>query len=201
MKILKKLGIIALLLIGAFLVVGLFVGKEVKTERSLVMNAPPAMAFEQVNDLSNWANWGPWQKEDATMKITLGEKSIGEGGSYSWVSENSGNGKLTILKSEPTDLIETKLEFEGMGESNGTWTFAPEGGGTKVTWGFAFEIPYPFNASLLFSSPKKELNEMFDSGLSGIKEIVEKNAAEAAAKAAALLQMQNDSIQLEAVKE
>ncbi len=190
MKILKTLGLVALLIIVGLLIAGLFVEKKVSAERSIVMDAPASFPFEQVNNLKNWADWGPCQKNDTTMKITLGEKFEGEGGSYSWVSENSGNGKLTILKSEPSSVIETKLEFERMGESSGSWKFTPDGSATKVTWAFAFEMPYPFNAMRLFNDPEKDLSKMFDEGLAGMKVIVEKQAADAAAAA---LQMQADS--------
>ncbi len=197
MKILKTLGLIALLLIVLFLLAGLFVGKEVKSERSMVMNAPAALPFEQVNNLKNWANWGPWQKEDTTMKITYGENFVGEGASYSWTSKNSGDGKLTITKSTPTSSIETQLDFDGQGLANGGWAFEPQGEATKVTWKFAFEMPYPFNAMLLFSNPKKDLDDMFDKGLASMKKVVEKEAADAAAaKAAELEQMQADSVQV-----
>lgn len=195
MKILKKLGLVALFLIAAFLIAGLFVDTSVKAERSLVMNAPAALPFEQVNDLKNWEKWGPWQKKDETMKISYGAKSVGPGASYSWVSEHSGNGKLTILKSESNHLIETQIEFDGQGGADGGWDFVPEGDNTKVTWRFAFEMPYPFNAMRLFSDPEQSLDEMFDEGLAAMKTIVEKKAADAAAAEAAAKQMQIDSLQ------
>src|SRR5678815_1574167 len=40
-------------------------------ERSATVEAPPATVFAQVDDMSVWKEWSPWEKKDPAMKRTL----------------------------------------------------------------------------------------------------------------------------------
>jgi effector-binding domain-containing protein len=181
MKALKLVGIVIGVLVALVLLLGLIMPKHYEYERSLDMNAPKAVVFEQIDNLKNWEAWGPWKAQDPTNVTTLGEKTQGVGASFSWTSENSGEGSMMVTESTPPTFQKTHLEFKGQGGADGWFKLEDgEGGGTKTTWGMAMDIPYPFNAMTLFtgSSMKKSMYDMFDAGLASMKTIVEKQAAD-----------------------
>lgn len=135
-KILKGLVIIIVLA----LIVGFFFPSKVPVERSKVINASPEAIYAVVSDFQTWETWATWFQTDPNMQITWGDKTAGEGASYSWKSEIHGNGTLTITNAYPNDSIKTKLEFEGFNPGEGFWQFTPEGDGTKVTWGMVMDV-------------------------------------------------------------
>src|SRR3954468_930980 len=53
-------------------------------ERSTTVDAPAATVFAQIDDLSIWKEWSPWEKKDPAMKRTFSATSSGVGASYSW---------------------------------------------------------------------------------------------------------------------
>ena len=53
-------------------------------ERSTTVDAPAATVFAQIDDLSVWKEWSPWEKKDPAMKRTFSATSSGVGASYSW---------------------------------------------------------------------------------------------------------------------
>ena len=81
------------------------------------------------------------------MKLTYAETSSGAGASYSWTSENSGEGTLITKAVEPLKRIENELDFGEMGTATGFWVFQTEGDGkTRVTWGLFGEQKGPVGA-------------------------------------------------------
>src|SRR5438477_7743282 len=53
-------------------------------ERSATIDAPAATVFAQINDLSVWKEWSPWEKRDPAMKRTLSANTSGVGATYAW---------------------------------------------------------------------------------------------------------------------
>jgi effector-binding domain-containing protein len=163
------LGLIALLLLVGFLLPG-----KTEVSRSVSVNAPPEYSFEEVNTLQNWQKWSYWNTLDTTMRLTYGEKSSGEGGSYAWESKDMGPGKLTITESVPYSSIKADLDFMENGTAKSWYTFEPEGEATKVTMGF--ETEYGMNPVMRwvgFTMMESEMNKAFDYNLQKIKEIAE----------------------------
>ncbi|MCB0466138.1 MAG: SRPBCC family protein [Aequorivita sp.] len=140
MKILKYLlFLILLIIIGSAIYFGTKDGTyDIKD--SLVIQAPPEVVFNKVNDYKSWEKWGPWKKEDSTMTFTYAEKTSGEGASYSWDGKMSGS--MTTTKVIPNKEIDQDLTLNTpAGERNPKvyWTFEEVDGGTKVTWGMKGE--------------------------------------------------------------
>ena len=181
MKILKTIGFLILGLVALALIVGAFQPTRFEYERSTDINAQKEAIFAKVNDLRTFEEWGPWKEEDPSMEITYGEKTEGLGASYFWDGEKSGTGTMTVTESTPPTWQKTSIEFDGEGGGDG-WFKLEEGenGATKTFWGFGMDIPYPMNAMMLFTggSMEKEMNRMFDLGLSNLKSMCEKEAAE-----------------------
>lgn len=170
-------------------------------ERSATVAAPPAIAFAQVNDFHRWAEWSPWDKMDPSMKKTYEGPAAGVGSMYSWLGNDKvGEGKMTITESTPGAKVTLKLEFiKPFAATNmTTFTFAPEGEGTKVTWAMDGDNNFMSKAMQMFMSMDKMVGPDFERGLSNLntvsatvakaeaeKAAADKAAAEAAAKAEA----------------
>lgn len=143
MKILKTILIVLAVLAAIFVIVGLLLPSEFKSERSLVIDAPQDELFEQINDVKSWNNWNAWNKMDTTWNVTYSENTVGEGAWYSWVSEdeNVGSGKVTINKSEPMTNVEGTMEFAGMQPARIYHTLeSQDGSGVKVIFGIDSDI-------------------------------------------------------------
>lgn len=126
------LGALALLVVGG----GLLMPREYAVERSLVVEAEPEAVYALVADLEANQVWSPWKHKDPSIDVTYGDKKVGPGASYSWTSEDSGIGSLTIAEAIPNQSLTTALDFDGT-LATGHWSFEPAEGGTKVTWGIS----------------------------------------------------------------
>ncbi|NJK86521.1 MAG: hypothetical protein HC906_11675 [Bacteroidales bacterium] len=72
------------------------------------------------------------------MEISYSPDFTGNGAFYTWKSDhkNVGNGKLTIIASQPYDSIKTEMDFMEQGTASAYYLFNPTDSGTIVTWGF-----------------------------------------------------------------
>lgn len=143
MKILKGLLIFIVIVAVIIVVVTFVLPSQVEMERSKVIDAPKEVLFSQVNELKAWGAWSPWHQLDPDMTVEYsGVNPSGEGSWYSWTGNDQvGSGKLTILKSHPTDSIRTEMQFMGSEDpAYSNWIFEDTDGGTKVTWTFDAEM-------------------------------------------------------------
>jgi len=131
-----KIGAIAVIALSLLVFgIGAFLSKDFRVVRSIEVDAPPEVVFDQVNSLEKWNAWSPWIARDPTIENTYSGPNEGVGASVSWTSEDSGSGSQTITLSERPSRIETQLDFGQMGRPKADWTFEPTDSGTKVTWG------------------------------------------------------------------
>ncbi|MES2799267.1 MAG: SRPBCC family protein [Bacteroidota bacterium] len=171
MRILKRILIVIAIIIAIPLVIALFVSKEMKSERSIVINKPKAEVFEYLKLVRNQDNFGVWQLSDPKMKSSDTGVDGTIGFKHAWESEVLGNGSQTITKIEDGNRIETKLDF-GFGEPPMAY-FTTEAQGenqTKVVWGINGTTPYPWNFFSLFMDMGKD----FEQGLKNLKKELEK---------------------------
>jgi hypothetical protein len=134
--VLAALGL-AVLVVG----VGALLPKDFTVERSIYVDAPPELVFDQVDSLRSWNAWSPWIARDPSIQSTFTGPEAGVGATVSWTSEKSGNGTQTITLSDRPKRIETALDFGEMGKPNAYWTFEPSGPGVRVTWGLTGRAP------------------------------------------------------------
>ncbi|OAD92138.1 AraC family transcriptional regulator [Aequorivita soesokkakensis] len=171
MKIIKYLlFLILLIIIGSAIYFGTKEGTY-DIQDSMVIQAPPEVVFNKVNDFKSWEKWGPWKKEDSTMTFTYAEKTAGEGASYSWDGDMSGS--MTTTKVIPNKEIQQDLTLDTPGGERHPkvyWTFEEVEGGTKVTWGMKGEHTLIDKAyySLSGMDFDAEMHKMYKSGLEGI---------------------------------
>jgi len=173
MKVIKYIFGSILALLGIYLIVALFLPSEVEVSRSITIDRPANMVFQQVNSLDNWVKWDPWYESEPDMLISPdSEHDSGVGARRKWDSEEHGSGAQEIVESYPDSLIRIKLEMEKVGASYATWTFKEDNGKTNVTWTLEADAPLllrPFMIMFLPSAVKKD----YDRGLANLKKLVE----------------------------
>ncbi len=180
MRVLRLIGLAIVALILLALVIAAFVPKHFAYERSTNIKASKEIVYSLANDLKSQETWGPWKKQDPTIQNTYNEVAAGVGQISSWTSKKSGNGSQTITESTPPTAIKYRIDFEDQGGGDSAMKFDDgEGGDTKATWAFSYDVPYPFN--LMAAMAGGTMDKMLDDGLAGLKEMAEQKAAEAPA--------------------
>jgi len=175
MRILKIIGLSLAAIVLLIAIVGLFLPSTVSLERSIVINASAEKTFEQVNTLKKWEQWNPFLKMDPQSKIAYNNISAGPGATYTWASEKTGEGTMTILKSTPFSSIQFQLEFKGQGLSQSEFRFNPEGNNTtKVTWSFTSDIGNNPFSRVFWTFGTAMMKDAFDGGLKDLKTQAEK---------------------------
>lgn len=174
LRIIRKVVAAVVVFILIVAVIGLFLPTSYSVKRSIVIDAPPEKVHEYVGDLSKWETWSPWEEEDPTLIVTLGEKTTGVGASESWVGD-SGDGALTITESSPSGGIKYELLFNGGEyESEGSITYEtlPEEK-TEVTWAMSGDMGKSVTGGYFALLMDTTVGNVFDKGLSNLKKTVE----------------------------
>lgn len=183
MKALKIIGGIIAVLLAIYLIMCAMGPSKYEGSATVKMDAPVAVVYDVVSDMTTWENWIPWKKQDPSMVLTMGKKTKGMGASYSWTSDMMGGGSSEVVEAETNKSMRNKLSFEGFdGDSYGVWKFEETGEGkSSTTWSMESEstIPFPMRGMMLMG---ESMEETFTKGLNSIKEIAEKRAKEAPAK-------------------
>ncbi len=183
---LKKILIVIAILILAILGVASTQPDDFKVERSISINAPVDIVFNQINDFHNWQAWSPWAKLDPQAKNTHEGAPAGNGAMFSWDgNKDVGAGKMTIVESNPHSIIRIKLDFEKpmKSTSDTVFNFQHQNDNTVVTWTMTGKNSFIGRLMCLFMSMDKMVGGQFERGLLDIKAISEaaKNATEAPA--------------------
>ena len=179
----KVLGVFAVIIIALLA----FIGTRPDTyavERSLVMQAPPAIAYEYVANFNHFNAWSPWSHLDPSMKKEI--KGTGEGATYYWSGNDEvGEGRLTITKADVPNSVEMELHFIRPFEDKAQTGFkvAAEGEGSKVTWWMKGNNNFISKAMSLFMNMEEMIGNDYNKGLAALKPIAEAKAKEEAKKA------------------
>jgi hypothetical protein len=178
MKALKYIGITLAVVIVLVLVVALFISGKVHYEKSISINAPVDSVWQNVGSLSAVDKWSPWNDYDPNMKKSISQPDNVVGAVTSWESDVDvvGKGSQTISKIEAPNLLEVDLKFlvPYESEAKGIISLVPEASGTKVTWAFESEIPYPFRVMMLWMNMEDAVGKDWNNGLGKLKALCEK---------------------------
>jgi effector-binding domain-containing protein len=181
MKVLKILGIVVLVIIALILVLSFTAPDSYEVERSVTIDSPKELVFGHVKYWRNWAGWSPWKERDPKMEVTVKGTDGEKGSSYNWVGdpEITGAGSMTNtgVKENQEILFHLMFKEPWESESDGWVRVADEGQGkTKVSWGFAGDLTFPFNIMTIFMSMESMIAPDFERGLALLKEKAEKEA-------------------------
>ncbi len=181
MKALKIfIGVIIALVIVA--VILSFIGpKSYDVSRSVEINAPKAIVWENVGSLEAMDAWSPWNEKDTAMTKSF-EGNKGEVGS---ISKWSGNDQVGEGSQEITAIadgrIDTKLIFNMFFdiESDAYVLVEETENGSRVTWGFKGENGFVSRIFAVFGDMDKAIGPDFEKGLAMLKTMSEEAAANA----------------------
>ncbi|MGA1205195.1 MAG: SRPBCC family protein [Opitutales bacterium] len=173
MKFVKWFIIVVAVIFGLFVAVTFFLPKEYYVERSTEIEAPALVVYMQAIDLEAWQTWSPWTKYDPDMSIIYGEKKAGTGAFYSWKSDVTGDGTMTIIDSKSPEFVRYELIFEGYEDQPGFASIilaaASPMGPTKVTWTYEGNVGDKFFARWLAVLMDKFLGPGYEEGLANLK--------------------------------
>lgn len=178
MKALKFIGIAIAAVIVILLVLSFVVPKAYHVEKSVEIEAPQNLVYEQAVHFDNFQTWSPWSALDSNM-TTVYEGEFGKVGSkYTWEgNDDVGSGSQEITAASP-EKVEIDLNFKTPFEASAKtyYTFEPMDKKVKVTWAMDGENPWPMNVMNLFM--KGAIGKDYQKGLDSLKVRIEKLVAE-----------------------
>ena len=156
-KLLKKIGYGLLGLLVLLLAIGFLLPAERKVEVTEKINAPLALAFDEVNDLRNWESWALWAQLDPLMELSYSNPPAGKDAFLKWNSSKPdvGAGKLTIVDIVPQQRIVIMADFEKGRDSRQEFTFEQERKSVRVQWSTTLDMG---------SNPVKRYAGLFKTG-------------------------------------
>ncbi len=179
MKILKKILIVVGILIAVPLIIALFVKKDYRVEKEVVINKPKIEVFDYIKFLKNQDDYSKWNSIDPNMKKTYHGTDGTVGFVYRWESDNEevGWGEQEIKNITEGERIDFELRFIKPFESTESifmTTQAVAENQTKVKWGFSGHMDYPFNMYLLLMNFEEMIGDDLQIGLEKLKTQLEK---------------------------
>ena len=148
--------------------------------RSTVIPASAREVFPLVNDFREWPKWSPWETVDPGMKRTYSGVDSGAGAKYAWSgNRKAGAGNMEITESREPEVIRIRLEFTKPfpGVNPTSFTFVPEGGGTRVTWTMTGSHQGIGKVFALFMNMDKMIGGDFEKGLASLASVVRSGKA------------------------
>ena len=176
MNVVTKIAIVVVVVILLVLAYATTRPDDFRLERAAIIKAPPERVFALINDFRQWETWSPWDKIDADLKRTYGDRSAGVGAVYSWDGKKTGSGRMEITESAPSSLIKIKLDFLKPFEAHNTAEFSlhAQGDTTRVSWAMYGPSSYVSKLMGIFVNMDKMIGSDFESGLEKMKSLAEK---------------------------
>src|SRR5258705_8181992 len=178
MKIIKPLIFFLLAVLVVTAILSMLMPTKQKIERSITINAPASVIYQQLVKLENFNKYSVWSQQDPTIKYTLTGSDGTVGAATSWTGdpEISGDGKIEIVSLEENKTIKHKLSFTKpkKGTAESAFTLKETNGVTTVTWNFDLVTPRPWNIFNLFYSLDKKMGTDFEESLASLKTAIEK---------------------------
>jgi uncharacterized protein YndB with AHSA1/START domain len=175
MKVLKAILLVLAILVGIFLLAGLFYPKTLTVEKERRIDASVGTVRQHLTEFRRYEVWWPWTRggEDVAFRY---EGPMGEKGSrMEWDgSTEMGSGEVTLEKSG--DPIVLRIHFKKPHESEIRSRFSlkeGEDGTVKLRWSMREELSWPTNAIPHVMNVDERLGSHFEKGLERLAEAVE----------------------------
>jgi len=171
-------GLLATVIV-VFLVVAALQPEDFRISRSASMSAPASEIFPYVNNLHRFDDWSPFANIDPNMGKLYTGPEAGVGASYAWSGNSqAGEGKMTIVESQPNDVVRMKLEFAKPWacQNDVEFLFQPKGDQVVVSWTMTGKNNFMAKAFSLLMGMDRMVGGMFEEGLAKLKSLVEAGA-------------------------
>lgn len=173
MKALKILGIIlaAIVVIGGIAIS--MQPAQGHVEKSIVINASPAMVYNELNSFKSFKEWSPWAKMDPEADYTFEGPESGAGAKMNWSGKKVGTGSQWIEESVENQRIKCGLAFENYdGKAWAEFNLSPQGDGTLVKWTYDGSNDGMMGKAMWMVMGSM-LNGQYEEGLADMKKYVE----------------------------
>lgn len=169
MKIIKFILWTLLIVVGLIFIYSLIASGNYNVEKSIVIEAPRDIVFEETVHWDNFQEWSPWSEMDPNMEVNYEGDFAQVGSIYTW-SGNDDTGKgmqeITYIDDDSVGISLRFIEpFES--EADNYYTFDDHDGGVKVTWGMSSELSWPMN--VMSNYFKNSIGHDFEKGLETLK--------------------------------
>lgn len=174
MKALKYIFFILTGLAVLFLLAALFARHDYHIERTIEIEAPREIVYDQVRFFKNAPNWSPWLYLDPKVQTSI-EGTDGEAGAvYKWKGNKAiGEGSQT-LKSVTPERVDLIIAYNEFGVSPSCFAFSEKEDKTTVIWAMDMYVPFPWNAfSMLTDMNNSFIGKDFANGLANLKKYCE----------------------------
>jgi uncharacterized protein YndB with AHSA1/START domain len=149
-------------------------------QRSVTIDAPQERIYEQIVDFHNWTRWSPWEGLDPAMQRTYSGSASGPGAVYAWAgNRKAGQGRMEITDASEPSRVQIALAFEKpfTSRSDTSFTIAPDGAGSRVTWSMTGKQTLMIRMMGIVKSMDKLIGPDFEKGLERLKAISEETPA------------------------
>lgn len=172
MKAVKIILVILAAIFAIWLIASALSPSHCHLERSVEINAPASVVFDNVHNLKKWQQWSYWNELEPDARKTYEGPESGVGSKYSWEGKKTGKGSMTIIESVPNETIKTELDFDGKGTAKAGFKFELAGNGTKVTWNFDSDVGFMQRVFMALVMDKF-LGTAYEKGLAKLKTVCE----------------------------
>ncbi len=176
MRIIRIIFTFILIIVGLYLVASFFIPSNYKVERTLTLNAPTDIVFEQIASFKNWEKWSSGKNNDPEMKTLFGPNSGKVGSYWLWRGDKAGEGRMTCTAIEDQKKISFHLNLSKPyeSESDGYIMLEPNGNETSVI--LVSEGTNPFHLRVLNLMMDKWIGPDFEKSLELLKTLAEKES-------------------------
>jgi uncharacterized protein YndB with AHSA1/START domain len=174
-----KILIVLAIIIAIPLIVAIFTRKNYSVEQQVTINKPRNLVFDYLKYLKNQDNFSVWANMDPNMKKEYRGTDGTVGFISAWESSNKkvGKGEQEIKKITEGEKIDFEIRFMEpfAGKANATLiTESVNENQTRVLWHFDSRMKYPMNLMLVFMNMDKMVGNDLATGLSNLKNVLEK---------------------------
>jgi uncharacterized protein YndB with AHSA1/START domain len=179
MRILKRILVALVVLAALFVGIGLLLPETTRVQRSVVIARPAADVYAMLDSYERFNAWSPWFERDPKAEYAYEGNARGVGASMRWKSANPdvGNGRQSIIESEPNARVVTRLEFEGQGDAIATFALQPAPQGTQVVWMFETQHGNDIIGRWFGLMFDQWIGPDYEKGLAKLKTLMESEAA------------------------
>lgn len=138
----KRLLLVLLLILLAFIAGAFALPTQVHVERSIAVARPPATVFTLLNSYRHFNRWSPWAQADPDAVYRFSGPESGVGAKLSWSGDPAlvGEGWQEIVLSEPYERIGMRLDFGTQGIADSAFLIRGDSLGSEVTWQFETDV-------------------------------------------------------------
>lgn len=171
MKALKIVIIILVVLLAIILIPPLFMSSELYLEESKVLTAPTEVVWEEVYCLENWEEWDVWHQDTNLVGYYEGPPCGLEAKNIWDMKGTDEGGSQTIVDVRKYEYIKTFLDFREMGSAESEFVFEELEEGTKLTWNFKSDSPYPIMRWMNTLMIGPMVSKAYKDGLNNLEEL------------------------------